>query len=146
MKNTSKQSGTRLQAAALTLVLVFLIGFSAGCCTCKISRSDNTIVIVKRPQAASASQFEPAGAAIGFDEKLNDGDTILFINRYDSDVKVTFPNGYIEGTNIFWVKKCKETVVTIKITVTTPLDEFDVPLDAGTDHGGAKIIVDPGGP
>ncbi len=134
-----------MRALAAGLSLVVLIGFSAGCCTCKISRSDNTIVIVKRPQAASAGQFEPAGAAIGFDEKLNDGDTIRFINRYDSDVEVTFPDGYIEGANPFWVKKCEETVVTIKITATSPLDEFDVILKGGGHHGGAKIIIDPGG-
>jgi len=146
MKRSSRNRGRTARALATALSLALLIGFSAGCCTCKISRSANTIIIVKRPQAASASQFAPAGAAIGFDEKLNDGDTILFINRYDSDVKVTFPNGYIEGTNPFLVKKCKEMVVTIKITVTTPLDEFHVIFDAGTDHGGAKIIVDPGGP
>ena len=134
-----------MRALAAGLSLVVLIGFSAGCCTCKVSRSDNTVVIVKRPQAGSASQYQPEGAAIGFDEKLNDGDTIRFINRYDSDVKVTFPAGYIEGNREFTVKKCEEMVVTIKITATTPVTEFEAILDGEGDHGGAKIIIDPGG-
>ena len=130
---------------ALAVCSLLIVVALAGCCTCRVEDHPNVVLIVKQPDPMVPDQNNPVGLPVGFEEKLEDGDTIRLMNRFGSKVTVTFPAGVIAETSPIEIARCKDQDVTIQF-VGDPPDSFDIEIDGGPGHGGATIIVDPGGP